>query len=301
MKHPWELCLFVVRSLRASLRGELMTHVLTLSTITVSLALAGAVYVAQDNLAALAERWAAERAVVVFVDPALDASSRAALAEQVQNRGLASLQWRSPETAADELAQVLGVASGEALYEVTPWLLEAQRPAPPKADAGGAETDPDVDLAQIAQLDGVVHVDAGTVTAERIRTWSGRLQRLGLGLAVLMVLAAFLVVSNTVGLALNARRDEVEIMDLVGTPLSWIYAAYLVEGVVLGALGAGLAVLLITLPLSGLVDDALTAAGLGQTAGIGADVAVAMLLLGASIGAFGSWIAIRRHIPSLRV
>jgi cell division transport system permease protein len=69
----------------------------------------------------------------------------------------------------------------------------------------------------------------GIITAARIA---------GLVVAgVLMVGAAF-TVAAVVRLSLHARREEVEIMQLVGAPFSFIRGPFVAEGVLLGGMGA---------------------------------------------------------------
>ena len=57
-----------------------------------------------------------------------------------------------------------------------------------------------------------------------------------------LFLATFFVVRSTVRLALLTRRDEVEILQLVGAPEELIQAPFVLEGLIQGVIGAGLAV-----------------------------------------------------------
>jgi cell division transport system permease protein len=69
----------------------------------------------------------------------------------------------------------------------------------------------------------------------------------GVGLAVigLLAAAAALTVANVVRLAAYSRRDEIEIMKLVGAPLTFIRGPFVAEGVLQGGLGALLAIALL--------------------------------------------------------
>jgi cell division transport system permease protein len=82
--------------------------------------------------------------------------------------------------------------------------------------------------------------------------WLSRLQRLvrtieaaGLAIVAILGLAAALTVASVVRLAAVARTDEIEIMRLVGAPLSTIRAPFIVEGLLQGATGAALALALL--------------------------------------------------------
>ena len=56
--------------------------------------------------------------------------------------------------------------------------------------------------------------------------------------AVVLALAAALTVANVVRLALHARRDEIEIMQLVGAPQVYVRGPFVMEGVFQGGIGA---------------------------------------------------------------
>jgi cell division transport system permease protein len=56
-----------------------------------------------------------------------------------------------------------------------------------------------------------------------------------------LTMAAALTVANVVRLALYARRDELEIMQLVGAPTSYVKGPFVMEGVLQGGIGSILA------------------------------------------------------------
>ena len=64
-------------------------------------------------------------------------------------------------------------------------------------------------------------------------------------LAVLLCVASILLIANTIRLSLYARRREVEVMKLVGATDWFIRWPFMLEGVIVGFLGAVLAVLLL--------------------------------------------------------
>jgi cell division transport system permease protein len=117
-------------------------------------------------------------------------------------------------------------------------------------------------------------------------------------LTSLLVLASVLLVSNTIRLSLFSRRREVEVMKLVGATDWFIRWPFMIEGVVLGALGGLMAVLMLAVGKIALIDPlskdfALIAAP--QTIPF---VALALLLLAASVAvsAAGSGLSLRRFL-----
>jgi cell division transport system permease protein len=118
------------------------------------------------------------------------------------------------------------------------------------------------------------------------------------GLAVLLVVASILLISNTIRLSLFSRRREVEVMKLVGATDSFIRIPFVIEGVVLGGLGGVVAILLLGVGKVAFLDP-LTSdfALLGAPETIGLPL-LAVLLLLASVGvsAAGSSLSLRKFL-----
>jgi cell division transport system permease protein len=117
-------------------------------------------------------------------------------------------------------------------------------------------------------------------------------------LAILLVVASVLLVSNTIRLSLFSRRREIEVMKLVGATDSFIRWPFVLEGIVLGALGGLLAILLLAVGKIALLDPLIEQFSLlaaPKTIHFGLLVAV---LVGASVAvsAAGSSISLRRFL-----
>jgi cell division transport system permease protein len=126
-----------------------------------------------------------------------------------------------------------------------------------------------------------------------------RVVKLTMGLlAALLALASLLLVANTIRLSMYARRREVEVMKLVGATDWFIRWPFVIEGVLVGALGGVTAIALLGVVKVSLVDPlakdfALIAAP--DTMNFGLLIAV---LLGAAIAvsALGSGLSLRRFL-----
>ncbi len=88
---------------------------------------------------------------------------------------------------------------------------------------------------------GVAEVDYGTAWLERLERFLRRARVAGLALLLGLGLATAVLVSNTLRLAVYARREEIEIMKLVGATDAFVGAPFLVEGVLQGVLAGVLA------------------------------------------------------------
>jgi cell division transport system permease protein len=117
-------------------------------------------------------------------------------------------------------------------------------------------------------------------------------------LTVLLTIASVLLIANTIRLSLYSRRREVEVMKLVGATDWFIRWPFVIEGVVVGAAGALLAIVVLGITKVALLDPlagnwALIAAP--RTIGFTALIAV-LMVAGIAVSALGSGLSLRRFL-----
>ncbi len=117
-------------------------------------------------------------------------------------------------------------------------------------------------------------------------------------LAVLLGVASILLIANTIRLSLYARRREVEVMKLVGATDWFIRWPFVLEGVIVGALGGLLAILLLAVVKIAVVDPlAKDFALIAAPSTIDFRALIAILLLAAiGVSAAGSGLSLRRFL-----
>lgn len=98
----------------------------------------------------------------------------------------------------------------------------------------------------------VRQVATAAESIEQLQNLSNVLNVLGLGMAIVLGVAAVVLIANTIRLAIYARRDEVSIMKLVGASNWFIRVPFLLEGMIEGLVGAALAVFAVWLGASNL-------------------------------------------------
>ena len=118
------------------------------------------------------------------------------------------------------------------------------------------------------------------------------------GLAVLLVIASVLLIANTIRLSLYARRRDVEVMKLVGATDWFIRWPFVIEGILVGAIGGVVAVLVLAVMKVALVDPlaadfALIAAPDTMNFGL---LVVVLLLASVGVSAAGSGLSLRRFL-----
>ena len=90
-------------------------------------------------------------------------------------------------------------------------------------------------------IPGIVEVKAATELAEGFSKMQDVLQIFSILVICVLLVVSLLIIANTVKMAMYDRRDEIAIMKMVGATNSFIRLPFLVEGLVLGMLGAGIA------------------------------------------------------------
>jgi cell division transport system permease protein len=94
-------------------------------------------------------------------------------------------------------------------------------------------------------LPGVAQIQYSRDWIDNLATVVGYLELAAIAVGSLLSAASVTIIANTIRLTLYARREEIEIMRLIGATGAFIKIPYLLEGAVLGALGATLALVLL--------------------------------------------------------
>lgn len=150
-----------------------------------------------------------------------------------------------------------------------------------------------------ATMPGVTKVDYGRGVVERLLRLTDALRTGGTGLVILLIIATVLTISNTIRLAVFARRREIAIMKLVGATDWFIRRPFVMEGILLGAAGAGVAMLITSAGydyLVGVIRTSIPFLPVLPPEQISTTLTTYLLILGAVLGAIGSSISIRRFL-----
>ena len=208
--------------------------------MAMTLSVFGGFLIIQDNVGRLVKGWGEELQVFVYLEDGVDAaaaeSMRAAVAAYPEVR-VAS--YVSKERAWDEFKKTLGSQSG-ILDGLNPKVL----PASLDLELRSAHRSREAVLRlarRLAALDGVQDVEYPETWLEKIRLLVIGIEWLKWVLGGFLFLVAFLIVGSTIKLAIVARQDEIEIMQLAGAADGLIKAPFVIEGMIQGVVGAALA------------------------------------------------------------
>ena len=168
---------------------------------------------------------------------------------------------------------------------------------------GGFSTDEEVRrieamAASIQKMNGVEDVSYGQSWVKNYTSFVSALYASSGVLAAIMILGSLFVVGNSIRASISARREEIEILELVGATSSMIRRPFVFEGAVMGALAATLAIVLnfiLHFWQKSVLSSSLVLARLAPVVSF-LDFAsmLGFVLAGAAIGAFGAWVTVRR-------
>jgi cell division transport system permease protein len=135
---------------------------------------------------------------------------------------------------------------------------------------------------------------------ENVIKISNGVTRVGAVLSVVFLLIALMIIFNTIRMAIFTRREEIEIMKLVGATKWFVRGPFIVEGSMYGVFGATIATITLV-PIGRVAGQFLTDKfNAGSTvAYFGTNfwlIVLCMYGLGILIGALSSWLAISRHL-----
>jgi len=204
-----------------------------------------------------------------------------------KRRALAEQRRRYPEA-----YDLLGSNPLPDTFRVTPDrpdnALRLRNALEPSAPGGGRTTiDPAIDTVKNSRDD----TQKILVATRVVKLTTGLL-------AGLLVVASILLVSNTIRLSLFSRRREVEVMKLVGATDWFIRWPFVIEGIVLGALGGALAIALLLVGKVALLDPLIEQFSLlaaPNTIHFGI-LATLLLIAAVAVSATGSGLSLRRFL-----
>lgn len=228
----------------ASLWRARRSSLLSTATIAIALFVLGAFLVVTSNLQRLAEEWSGAAELSVYLADDISGSDRAAIERDLRaDASVAAVAFVDKEAALrrfratfPDLAGTLGGLTENPLPASLDVTLRS-------SSAAQAYVDPLVE--RMRRTPGVTDVRYDREWLERFLRGVRLLRIVGFGLGGALILAAALTIANVVRLALNARRDELEIMQLVGAPQSYVRGPFIMEGALHGVVGAVSAVVIL--------------------------------------------------------
>lgn len=282
-----------------------LASVMTVMVVAIALSLPGGLYVVLKNVQSVTDQWEQQSVITLYLFPTLEDTQALALSHRISAQAdVASVEYISKEEGLRYFEQSSGYQQILSSLPENPLPIVLR--VIPK-EAVEIDTLPKLQALrdQLANQNEVEYAELDAQWLQRLANILSFGQRLVYGLSVLLVVAVFLIVGNTIRMAVESRRDEVLVMKLVGATDAYIRRPFLYMGFWFGILGGFLANLCIlglswwiSLPAERLIE--LYQGGFQLQTFNAGEIALS-LLASAFVGVTGAWIAVSRHIVSIEL
>jgi cell division transport system permease protein len=277
-----------------------LASIMTIAAIGITLALPTGLYVGIDNLQRVSQGWDTGGQISLFLKRDAAESNIEKFAERVRRmRGVERVDYVSRAQALAEFKRLSGFGDALNVLDRNPLpALLVVHPTPGQ--------NPDALQVLLKDLRGHEIIDTAQLDVEWVRRLHALLalgERTVWALGALLALAVLLTIGNTIRLAVLNRRDEIEVMKLIGGTDPFIRRPFLYSGVIHGLLGAAVTWLILAAIQLFLAEPiAHLAASYGSNLRIeGLSPLASGLLLagGALLGWLGSRLAVGRHLRAI--
>ena len=268
-------------------------------TVAVSLALVGASMMIREGAERATAQFQEGVEFIVFMNPDADVAQDAAIRRVLDSSpSIAGYNYIDKAAAYDEF-ETLFADKPELVESVTPDVMPPSYRIVP-TDRSAANVN---ELAnQFAAQPGVREVATATEAIRQIDAFPTRVSQALLIAALVLVGVSALLILNTVFTAIGARKQEIEVMKLVGASNWFIRIPFMLEGTIHGLIGAAMAI-----PVLFVVDNEVMAffqesdavplfRGFAVPEGFVWDTSIWLLILGGAVGMIGSAVAVTRYL-----
>ncbi len=219
------------------------TSLLAVLTIAVVLVLVGSATLLVENMVGILDEFGQELQLTAYLDDSLTDADLAPLAERVAAApGVERVEVVTKDRALERFERIAGGAELLVGLEENP--LPASLEIFLLPEARNAEA---MEILR-ESLDGLPGIDDLALGQEWIEGYARAVSLVrggAFGIAIVLGMAALLIVANTIRLAFYARRDELDILSLVGASRTFVRVPFLLEGLLQGFLGGLLALAIV--------------------------------------------------------
>ncbi|RTR03375.1 permease-like cell division protein FtsX [Halomonas nitroreducens] len=300
----WRAWLRHHRAMALDSARRLLRHplgsLLTMLAIAIALVLPAGLWLALDGARLLDAELDESASLTVYLAPQVEAAEATRIEQALAARpGVAETRLITAAEGMAEFQQALGLE--DALTRLPDNPLPASVVVHPVATAPAAVRDLAESLEEVV---GIEEVRLDLAWLERLRHLAELGRRVTLGLAVLFGLGVLLVVGNTIRLAVENRRQEIEVVTLIGATHPFVRRPFLYSGAWFGLGGGLLAWGLLTLGSDWLATPvSALAASYGASYSLprlGVSGSAILLACSTLLGWLGAWIAVNRHLAQIR-
>ncbi|MDF7659979.1 permease-like cell division protein FtsX [Erwiniaceae bacterium L1_54_6] len=299
LKGGWqEQWRYALRGTVSDMWRQPLATLLTVMVIAISLTLPSVCYMVWKNVSQAATQWYPAPQLTVYLSKTLDDTAAENVTAQLkQLDGVDNVNYLTREEALNEFRNWSGFGGAMDMLEQNP--LPAVAIITPKLNFQNSDTMANL-RDRVAKVQGVDEVRMDDSWFARLAALTGLVGQIASMIGLLMVIAVFLVIGNSVRLSIFARRDTINVQKLIGATDGFILRPFLYGGALLGFSGAVLSLILsevLVLRLQSVVAQVATVFGTTFVLeGFSWDEGLLLLLIAAIIGWIAAWLATVQHL-----
>ena len=152
-------------------------------------------------------------------------------------------------------------------------------------------------------LNGVRKVNRSDVVAKTLENFNRLLTIISVAIISILLVVAIFLISNTVSMGITIRKEEIAIMKYIGAKDSFVRAPFIIEGILIGLVGASIPLLIIYFAYGRVIDSIMEKFSILNTImdflSVGQVYKTLLpvgLALGVGIGFIGSFFTIKKHL-----
>ncbi|MDF2610612.1 MAG: cell division protein FtsX [Lachnospiraceae bacterium] len=155
----------------------------------------------------------------------------------------------------------------------------------------------------IEEIDGVRQVNHSNNVAESLESFNALVGYVSGAIIIILLAVAVFLISTTVSMGISVRKEEIYIMKLIGATDYFIRAPFIVEGIIIGFVGAILPLIVLYFMYHKVITyitekyiNIFRAFEFLEIGDIFSNLIPIALMIGIGIGFFGSFITVRKHL-----
>ena len=271
----------------------------SISCITITLIVVAFSIVLSYNVENFTELIRKDVTMVIFLDKDADKSDYSRIEASIRETGnVEKLTFKSKQESAEETAK-----NNEVFETIVNGWTDDTNPLLDSFELKVKDVDNIKETAEkIKAIDKVNTVNYGEDMVDQLITVFDVINKICIGAVVALIVVTAFLITNTIKLAIYARKREIEIMRLVGASNISIKIPFVIEGLFLGFLGSIIPVIITIYGYTSLYDffgGKLFGSSLVRLIEPTPFVYLASLLLvviGILVGMFGSWQAVKKYL-----
>ena len=274
----------------------------SVGTIATCIFLIGLFYMLVANFNYIVDNAQEKLSITIFFDEGTTKEQIDEIGEKIKKRAeFAKLEYTSPEEAWEDFQEQY---FGEYAY-----LAEGFKNDNPLANSASYKvylndvTMQDSFVAFVEGIEGVRQVNYSSNSADTFTDFGRLISYVSIAIILILLAVGIFLISNTIVIGITVRKEEIGIMKLMGATDFFVKGPFLIEGVVIGLIGAAIPLIFlwlvyrnVVLPITAQFQSLQSIVVFLSTADIFKVLTPMALIIVGGIGFVGSYISIKRHL-----